>query len=206
MVTMSKIDYIEKAKDIIKTETDALFQIIKQLDRQVLEKITKMIIECPGHILVTGAGTSRAVALRFAHLLACCGTPALPINAADALHGGAGSLKTGDVVFVISKGGKSREINLFVNIARQRGAKIIAQTENPDSPLAQQSDIIYNIIAPPEVDPYGMIATGTSLVNCLAGDVLCAILLEIRGYSKEAFGVTHPEGAVGQRLQKEKIE
>jgi arabinose-5-phosphate isomerase len=45
-----------------------------------------------------------------------------------------------------------------------------------------------------------MIATGSSLVNAAAGDVLCVLLLEGRGYSKEQFGRTHPGGAVGRKL------
>jgi arabinose-5-phosphate isomerase len=45
-----------------------------------------------------------------------------------------------------------------------------------------------------------MIATGSSLVNGAACDVLCVLLLELRGYTKEQFGITHPEGAVGKKL------
>ncbi len=204
MNSFSPSHLLDKARGIIQIETDALLRVKEQLNGDSLAHITKLIMDCPGHILITGAGTSRAVAVRFAHLLACCGTPALPINAADALHGGAGSIKPGDVIFVISKGGRSREINKFVEIAQGRGATIIAQTEKPESPLGQMSDAVYHIVTPPETDPYGMIATGTSLVNALAGDVLCTLLLEMRGYSREEFGVTHPEGAVGVRLEEER--
>jgi len=191
----------EKAREVIQLETEALRLVAEQLDPETLDQITQSMLACTGHILVAGAGTSHAVAVRFAHLLACCGTPALPINAADALHGAAGAVKTGDILFVISKGGKSQEINKFVDIAKSRGAKIIAQTECADSPLAAKSDIIYHIVTPTNADPYGMIATASSLVNALAGDILCTLLLEMRGYSQEEFGFTHPEGAVGVRLQ-----
>ncbi len=201
---MNATQLLEKAQSVLMNESNAVRSLEAQLNAESLERITQMILDCPGHVLVAGAGTSRAVSVRFAHLLACCGTPALPINAADALHGSAGAIKPGDVVFVISKGGKSREINSFVEIAKSRGAKIIAQTEKPDSPLGLMSDAIYHIVAPKDVDPYGMIATGSSLVNAAAGDVLCALLLEKRGYTKEQFGATHPEGAVGAILEQEK--
>ena len=201
---MNSTQILEKAQSVLINESKAVRALEAQIHAESLERITQMILDCPGHVLVAGAGTSRAVSVRFAHLLACCGTPALPINAADALHGSAGAIKAGDVVFVISKGGKSREINRFVEIAKNRGATIIAQTEKPDSPLGLLSDAIYHIVAPADVDPYGMIATGSSLVNAAAGDVLCALLLEKRGYTKEQFGVTHPEGAVGAILEQEK--
>jgi arabinose-5-phosphate isomerase len=47
-----------------------------------------------------------------------------------------------------------------------------------------------------------MIATGSSLVNAAACDALCILLLELRGYTKEQFGQTHPGGAVGEKLRK----
>jgi arabinose-5-phosphate isomerase len=46
-----------------------------------------------------------------------------------------------------------------------------------------------------------MVATGSSLVNAAAGDALCAVLLRLRGYTREDFGLTHPGGAVGKKLE-----
>ncbi len=195
---------IRRAQEVVSRESQAINELAAQFDASLLP-VVETLLNCPGHVLVTGAGTSRAVAQRFAHLLACCGTPALFINAADALHGGAGAIKAGDVVYIISKGGQSLEINQFVEIAHQRGARIIAHTEELASPLGQMADQVFHIVAPVDVDPYGMIATGSSLVNSAACDALCVLLLELRGYSREAFGQTHPSGAVGKRLNDEKI-
>ena len=192
-------ELLERARRVVHQESGAVEALAPQLDASVVE-IAERILGCKGHILVTGAGTSRAIAQRFAHLLACCGTPALYLNAADSLHGGAGAITDKDILYVISKGGRSREINSLVEIARRKGAGVIAHTEDPGSPLARMSDAVYRIKAPEEVDPYGMIATGSSLVNGAACDVLCVLLLELRGYSKEDFGVTHPEGAVGRKI------
>jgi D-arabinose 5-phosphate isomerase GutQ len=195
---------ILRAQEITSREGQAIQELAAQFTASLLP-VVETLLNCPGHVLVTGAGTSRAVAERFAHLLACCGTPALFIHAADALHGGAGAIKAGDVVYIISKGGQSLEINQFAEIARQRGARIIVHTEKPASPLGQMADQVFQIVAPTDVDPYGMIATGSSLVNSAACDALCVLLLELRGYSREAFGQTHPGGAVGKRLNDEKI-
>lgn len=40
------------------------------------------------------------------------------------------------------------------------------------------SDAVFKVRATEDVDPYGMIATGSSLVNGAAGDALCVLLLE----------------------------
>jgi D-arabinose 5-phosphate isomerase GutQ len=199
MARQSAKKLVERAHDVIVREAAAVRALTEQLDESVIQ-VARLILSCKGHVLVTGAGTSRAIAQRFAHLLSCCGTSAVPLNAADCLHGGSGCITSRDVLYVISKGGRSREINSLVEIARRRGAKVIAHTENPGSPLAKMSNAVYRIKAPEDVDPYGMIATGSSLVNGAACDVLCVLLLELRGYTKEQFGITHPEGAVGKKL------
>lgn len=203
MAKMSKEQMLTKAQQVIESEAKAVSTLKNQLTED-LAKVVNIIINCKGHVLTAGAGTCWAIAERFAHLLACCGTPALFINAANAIHGGAGSITEKDVVYVISKGGQSSELNKFVGIAKDRGAKIIAHTEKPDSELGKISDAIYHVIAPEDVDPYGMIATGSSLVNAAACDALCILLLELRGYTREQFGHTHPGGAVGQKLKQEK--
>jgi D-arabinose 5-phosphate isomerase GutQ len=190
---------ITRARQIVEQESQAARQMSAQFD-QSLAEVVQALFACTGHVLVTGAGTSRAVAERFAHLLSCCGTPALFIHAADSLHGASGAIKPGDVVYIISKGGHSVEINQFAQIARQQGALIIAHTEKPESPLGQMADLVFQIVAPPNIDPYGMIATGSSLVNSAACDALCVLLLEQRGYTKDDFGKTHPGGAVGKKL------
>ncbi|TFG69159.1 MAG: SIS domain-containing protein [Anaerolineales bacterium] len=131
------------------------------------------------------------------------GDAALCVDAGDALHGGSGAITANDVLYVISKGGYSDEVNKCARIAKTRGAKVVAQTENIDSPLAELSDAVFQVKTEFDVDPFGMVATGSSLVNCAAGDVLCVLLLELKGYSRDAFSQTHPGGAVGLKIQHE---
>lgn len=199
MEAINRTDLLTRAKAIVTREAQAVQCLTDQLTDDLAD-IISLLLHCQGHILVTGAGTSHAIAQRLAHLLSCSGAPALCIDAADALHGGSGAVTPNDVVYIISKGGRSAEVNRFAEIAKARGAKLIAQTEDPESPLARLSDAIFVVKAEGDVDPYGMVATGSSLVNGAAGDVLCVLLLELRGYTKEAFGQTHPGGAVGKKL------
>lgn len=200
MTELSEEDIIARANEVVAREARAVAGLQEQCGRTIVD-VARMIFECRGHVLVAGAGTSRAIAQRFAHLLACCGTPGLFISAADAIHGGAGAVTDKDVVYIISKGGQSAEINQFASICKGNGAKIIAHTERPDSPLGKMADAVYHIVAPRDIDPYGMVATGSSLINGAACDALCVVLLEMRGYTKEQFGRTHPGGAVGKKIE-----
>jgi len=201
MAKLSKEAIVAKANEVIARESRAVAGLQDQLSRTIAD-VAETIFNCRGHVLVAGAGTSRAIAQRFAHLLACCGTPGLFVSAADAIHGGSGAVTDKDVVYIISKGGQSSEINQFALICKANGARIIAHTEKPDSTLGQMSDAVYHIVAPEDVDPYGMIATGSSLTNGAACDALCIVLLEMRGYTREQFGRTHPGGAVGKKIER----
>jgi D-arabinose 5-phosphate isomerase GutQ len=203
MQKRSKTDVLAIARGVIVEESRAVAAVAAQLDESIVP-IAEAMLACEGHILVTGAGTSRAVAQRMAHLLACCGRPALFINAGDGLHGGSGAVTARDIVYIISKGGQSAEINQFAQIVKGRGARIVAHTENPESALARLSDFVLVVKAPPDADPYGMIATGSSLVNSAACDALCVLVLTLGDYTRDEFGKTHPGGAVGKKLASER--
>jgi arabinose-5-phosphate isomerase len=205
MAASSPEQIVSRARAIIEREAAAVAGVSGQLDHRLAE-VVGMMLACRGHVLTLGAGTSHAVAARLAHLLACSGVPALALNPADAVHGGSGSITAADLLFVISKGGRSDEINQTAAIARERGAAVVALTEDPDAPLAALSDVVLCVRPAPGVDPFDMVATGSSLVNCAVGDALCVLLLEEGGYSRDQFGQTHPGGAVGRKLAGPPVE
>jgi arabinose-5-phosphate isomerase len=77
----------------------------------------------------------------------------------------------------------------------------MAITEQSHSSLGRLADVIVEVATPEGIDPFGMVATGSSLFNAALCDAICVALLELRGYSADAFGETHPGGAVGQRIR-----
>jgi arabinose-5-phosphate isomerase len=196
---MTSDEILDLARSVIQKEIDGIATLIDQLDNGFVEVVRKML-NCEGHVLVTGAGTSNPVAARLAHLLSCCGTPALFIHPGDSQHGLAGAVTGRDILIAISKGGETNEINHLAQVAKSRGATVIAMTEKPGSTLGEISHTMLIVKAPSDGDPHGMIATGSSLVNSAMGDALCVVLLQLRGYSLEEFGETHPGGAVGNKL------
>jgi len=185
---------------VIEREAAAVASLAGQLDESFATMV-RTLLACRGKVLVSGSGTSHAVALRFAHLLSCVGTPALFLHPGDAQHGASGAIADGDVWIGLSKGGETSEVILLAGIARKRGATVVAITEQPDSSLGRLSDLVLHITAPADVDPFGMVATGSSLFSSAYCDAVCVALLEMRGYSVDDFGETHPGGAVGQKIR-----
>ena len=197
---MDQKEIVLTAKQIVKQEADGVLSLIEQIDDS-FEKAVRLMLACKGHVLVTGTGTSHSVARRMAHLLSVCGTPSLLIDAGDSQHGLSGAVRANDILIALSKGGSSSEVIFLAKVAKSRGAKVFAITEKPDSELGKLSDLVLKVIAPPDGDPFGMIATGSSLVNSAYCDALCVVLLKLRGYTLEQFGETHPGGAVGKKLE-----
>lgn len=76
---------IELAQNVIEKESQVVNSLRPQLEQSFFEAVV-MMLTCQGHVLTAGAGTSNAVAARFAHLLSCCGTPALFIHPGDSQH------------------------------------------------------------------------------------------------------------------------
>ena len=196
--------HLEHMKATLRREAEIIDEVARSLDDGAATAVDLLIVT-RGHVLVGGAGTSNAVARRFAHLLSCCGIPAIFIHPADSLHGGAGAVKPDDTVVLISKGGATAEVNRFGEIARSRGAKIIAFTENPASELGRMADVRVVVKIPDDSDPFGMVATSSSLANAAVADAICEAVLEATGYTVQRFASTHPGGAVGKKIEDRRI-
>lgn len=190
---------VELAASVIRQESAAVADVADALP-DGFARAVRLLLECRGHVVVSGSGTSHAVALRFAHLLSCCGTPALFLHPGDSQHGAAGAIRPEDVWVGLSKGGETAEVCFLAGVAKQRGATVVAITEKPDSTLGRLADVVLKVVASPEADPFGMIATGSSLVNSAFCDAICVVLLGLRQYTLASFGATHPGGAVGHKL------
>jgi len=187
-------------REVIEREAAAVASVAAQLDDAFVQAV-HTLLACERKVLVSGSGTSHAVALRFAHLLSCVGTPALFLHPGDSQHGASGAVAAGDVWIGLSKGGETAEVIFLAGIARKRGATVVAITEQPASSLGRLADIVLHVTAPEGVDPFGMVATGSSLFSSAFCDAICVALLELRGYTADEFGETHPGGAVGRKIR-----
>src|SRR5512143_3500323 len=92
--------HLEHMKATLRREAEIIDDVARSLDEGAAAAVDLLILT-RGHVLVGGAGTSNAVARRFAHLLSCCGIPAVFLHPADSLHGGAGAVKPEDTVVLI---------------------------------------------------------------------------------------------------------
>ena len=149
-----------------------------------------------------GCGHSGICCMHFAHSLCCVERPARFISPAEAVHGAMGFIQKGDVMVLASRGGKTAELIPIMNIARTKGATIISITEKMDSPLAQGADIVIPMRVDLETDKYNSQSTSSFVALASVFDALQTALIEETGFVNEQFALTHPGGAVGERLNK----
>ena len=61
MTEISKVEVVARAKEIVRREAEAVRALAAQFDDSLMD-VVSLLLECRGHVLVTGAGTSRAIA------------------------------------------------------------------------------------------------------------------------------------------------
>ena len=101
-----------------------------------------------------------------------------------------------------SRGGKTKELLPILDICKKKGVNIITITENTDSPLAKEADVVLKQYVNKETDKYNSQGTTSSTSLAVIFHVLQTIIIEETGYVNEQFALIHPGGAVGERLNK----
>jgi D-arabinose 5-phosphate isomerase GutQ len=194
---MEDSEILEMARAQIRAEAEGLMEVAAQLDNSFIE-VVHLVNQCKGLVLITGSGTSGMMARRLAHLLCSCGIRSFYIHPGEALHGPSATVEQGDLLIAFSKAGKSSDLNQFIEIAKQRGSKIVSVTWNAESEMAKLGDVL--VIVRPSVssEGEGILPFGSSLANGAFGDALCLIAQRLRGFDFAQLKQTHPAGATAE--------
>jgi arabinose-5-phosphate isomerase len=195
MADLSKA--LAAASSALNTEIAALTNFAKSLESN-LKPALEIIIECKGHVVITGLGKSGLVGAKIAATLSSTGTPSFFLHSADALHGDSGALTSCDVLIAISNSGETAEVTAIANMAKGWGNSVIAITKNADSSLAKVADAVINIAFDKEADPLNLAPTTSTTLTIAVGDALASALMAHRGFTSQDFGKRHPGGALGK--------
>ncbi|MBQ9387683.1 MAG: SIS domain-containing protein [Lachnospiraceae bacterium] len=183
------------------TEAECLSALKGAIDRDSFSAAVELLKNAE-RIGASGCGHSGIACMHFAHLMCCAERPAKFISPAEAVHGGMGFLKKGDVMLLLSRGGGTSELIPIADICEKKRVKIITVTENTDSELARRADVLIKFLVNRETDKYNVQGTTSTTAACAVFHALQAALMEETGYEKEDFALIHPGGAVGKRLNK----
>lgn len=193
------MSYSERAKEIFAEEITELEKLGLSIDERFDEAV-EMIDACHGKLVVMGIGKTGIIGHKIASSLASTGTPAIFVNAVEAVHGDLGMVSGVDVVMLVSNSGSTNEILNVIAPLRNIGCRIIAMTGDVKSPLAQQADLTISIHVDKEACPLGLAPTTSTTATALMGDALTVCLMEKRHFKAENFALYHPGGALGRQL------
>ncbi len=190
---------LEQAYDAFKIEAESILETAKVIDKEEMRRAVEALTKAE-RIGASGCGHSGIACRHFAHLMCCIERPARFISPADAVHGALGYMKKGDVMVLVSRGGKTDELLTIAEVCKTKEATLIAVTENLESPLATMADIVLAMKVTKECDKYNCQGTTSFAVTNAIFDALQTAVLDYSGYQKMDFALIHPGGAVGKRL------
>lgn len=196
---MTNNSILSIAKESLTEQAHALMNMSQELGDEFI-KAVNMILETRGRVVVCGMGKSGLVGKKMMATFASTGTPSFFMHPAEAFHGDLGMLAREDLLILISYSGETEEIINLLPSVKLFGNKIISIVGNPQSTMAQNSDVILCIKVEREVCPNNLAPTTSTLATMGMGDALAVALIKERNFQAEDFARYHPGGSLGRRL------
>ncbi len=190
---------ISMAREVLEIEAKAIADLIAKLDHHFARAV-ELILNCRGRVVVSGIGKSGHIARKIASTMASTGTPAFFVHPAEASHGDLGMVTREDVFIALSNSGESAELLAIVPLLKRQGARLIALTGNPQSSLAQESDVHLYASAEKEACPLNLAPTASTTAALALGDALAVALMQAKGFTRDEFARAHPGGTLGRKL------
>ena len=162
---------LDQAFEAFRIEAESLAETAKVLDRDEMRRAVEALAKAE-RIAAAGCGHSGIACRHFAHLMCCVERPARFLSPAEAVHGGLGCMKKGDVMVLASRGGKTDELMTIIDVCKTKGVTIIGVTENLASPLATDADIVLAMKVTKECDKYNCQGTTSFAVTSAIFDAL----------------------------------
>jgi arabinose-5-phosphate isomerase len=190
---------IEMGREALRIEARAVAALVDRLGND-FDKACRMLLACPGRVVVSGMGKSGHVGRKIAATLASTGTPSFFLHPAEASHGDLGMLAKGDVVLAISYSGETTELLTILPLIKRMGAPLVAMTGHAASTLAREADAHLDVSVAAEACPLNLAPTASTTATLAMGDALAVALLGQRGFTETDFALSHPGGVLGRRL------
>lgn len=183
---------------VIQSDIDKLRLMISQAEQDEFDKVVDKIMECR-HVYILGVRSSSFVAgyLNFYMHLLTENVTLVQTNAAGEIFEQLIRIGPGDVMIAISFPRYSKVTINTVQFARDRGASVIAITDNEHSPVYQMSDAA--LLAPCEMISFvdSMVAP-LSLINALLVALSSRVEKDISATFSELEDIWNKYGVFGR--------
>jgi arabinose-5-phosphate isomerase len=196
---MDRHELIEAARRVVRLEAEAVRRLEERIDDNFASAV-EMLADLKGRVIVSGVGKSGIIGRKIAATFTSTGTPAFFLHPVESLHGDVGLIMREDLLVLISKSGESQELFDLVRVVKRLGVPIIGFTGEPDSALAEHSDVVLNVAVEEEACPHDLAPTASTTATLAMGDALAVAVLSKKGFGPDDFAKLHPGGALGRQL------
>ena len=177
---------IDSIKQLLQQEAQAVLNIpVTDAYEKAVQLIVEQIHQKKGKLVTSGMGKAGQIAMNIATTFCSTGIPSVFLHPSEAQHGDLGILQKNDLLLLISNSGKTREI--------------VELTGNPDSPLANESNVCLSTGKPAEVCTLGMTPTTSTTAMTVIGDILVVQTMKKTGFTIEEYSKRHHGGYLGEK-------
>lgn len=195
------IAYYENVMDVIR---DSLESISEDRYEQVIDESIN-VLKNGGKIIASGLGKNVPISEKFVGTLNSLGIDARFLHTNTAVHGDLGIVGKNDIVFLLSKGGNTRETVELASYLRDRGTNTWLMTFTKECKCSETVDKQFIMHLINEGDEWNVVPNNSTTIYLI---ILQGIAIEIgkrMGVTLSDFKINHPGGGIGAKLRGEKL-
>jgi arabinose-5-phosphate isomerase len=192
-------DIVERGRGVLRAEQQAIALVEECLNHEFARGV-ELLLNCRGQVVVTGIGKAGIIGQKLAASLSSTGTPSHFMHPSEAVHGDLGSIRTTDLILLLSHSGETEEVTRLLTPIKQVASATVAITAHSRSTLATAVDVAILIGQHAEACPLGLAPSCSTTAMMAVGDALALVVSEQRGFTREQFAKFHPAGGLGKQL------
>jgi arabinose-5-phosphate isomerase len=190
--------------EVLATEAGAILGFAERLKRGEVGSLhgaLDLLEACRGHVVVSGMGKSGLIGAKISASLSSLGQPSHFVHPAEAVHGDLGSIRSDDVVLLLSWSGETQEVVALASILKMDGIPTIGMSGKAKSSLARAASVHIDLGDITEACPLQLAPTASTTLTLAVGDALALALAQRRDFGKDDFHKHHPGGMLGAGLR-----
>jgi arabinose-5-phosphate isomerase len=191
-------------REALVTEANAVLAFAERVaagEELGLHAALDLLEACKGHVVVCGMGKSGLVGAKISASLSSLGQPSHFVHPAEAVHGDLGSIRSDDVVLLLSWSGETQEVVALASILKMDGIPTVGMSGKAKSSLARAATVHIDLGDLTEACPLNLAPTASTTLTLAVGDALALALAQRRDFGKDDFHKHHPGGMLGAGLR-----
>ena len=180
-------------------------EYIKKIPTERVNDITDTVFRNlkSGRVITSGMGKAGQIAHTFATTLSSTGTPAFFLHPSEAQHGDLGIICPGDIIFIFSNSGKTREILELIDLIHNLGYGnlifAIVGKSNSNIDLRCADYIEFGEVE--EICPLGLTPTTSTTCMSVICDLIVVGLMKHKNFTKLEYSKRHHGGYLGTKAK-----